>query len=100
MEQRLLTVVIGIILFLTILYYINNPGEDRLLETIIVGGLIGGALLAVYGIIAGNMGVYEATVYLKKYDTIKILQGKKKPYCLLKGNTIQRNVAKVWQGAA
>ena len=77
MEQRLLTVVIGIILFLTILYYINNPGEDRLLETIIVGGLIGGTLLAVYGIIAGNMGVYEATEYLKKYDTIKNTAGEK-----------------------
>lgn len=77
MEQRLLTIVIGIILFLTILYYINNPGGDRLLETVIVGGLIAGVLLAVYGIIAGNMGVYEATEYLKKYDTIKNTAGEK-----------------------
>lgn len=108
MEQRLLIIVSGIILFLTILYYINNPGEDRLLETAIVGGLVGGVLLAVYGIIAGNMGVYEATKYLKKYDTIKNTAGEKEAVLFIekeyqpeeRGKGIARNGIKMTAGGA
>lgn len=108
MEQRLLVVVIGSILFLTILYYINNPGEDRLLETVIIGGLVGGALLAVYGIIAGNMGVYEATEYLKKYDTIKNTAGEKEAVLFIereyhpeeRGKGIARSGMKMTAGGA
>ena len=108
MEQRFLTIVIGIILFLTILYYINNPGEDRLLETVVVGGLVGGVLLAVYGIIAGNMGVYEATKYLKKYDTIKNTAGEKEAVLFIekeyhpeeRGKGMARNGMKMTAGGA
>lgn len=108
MEQRLLIIVSGIILFLTILYYINNPGEDRLLETAIVGGLVGGVLLAVYGIIAGNMGVYEATKYLKKYDTIKNTAGEKEAVLFIekeyqpeeRGKGMARNGIKMTAGGA
>lgn len=108
MEQRLLTIVIGVILFLIIVYYINNPGEDRLLETVIVGGLVGGALLAVYGIIAGNMGVYEATEYLKKYDTIKNTAGEKEAVLFIekeyhpeeRGKGMARNGMKMTAGGA
>lgn len=108
MEQRLLIIVSGIILFLTILYYINNPGEDRLLETAIIGGLVGGVLLAVYGIIAGNMGVYEATEYLKKYDTIKNTAGEKEAVLFIekeyhpeeRGKGMARNGMKMTAGGA
>lgn len=108
MEQRLLIIVSGIILFLTILYYINNPGEDRLLETAIVGGLVGGVLLAVYGIIAGNMGVYEATEYLKKYDSIKNTAGEKEAVLFIekeyhpeeRGKGMARNGMKMTAGGA
>lgn len=108
MEQRLLIIVSGIILFLTILYYINNPGEDRLLETAIIGGLVGGVLLAVYGIIAGNMGVYEATEYLKKYDTIKNTAGAKEAVLFIekeyhpeeRGKGMARNGMKMTAGGA
>lgn len=108
MEQRLLIIVSGIILFLTILYYINNPGEDRLLETAIIGGLVGGVLLAVYGILAGNMGVYEATEYLKKYDTIKNTAGEKEAVLFIekeyhpeeRGKGMARNGMKMTAGGA
>ncbi|WP_303620619.1 zinc ribbon domain-containing protein [Hungatella hathewayi] len=107
-EKRLLTIVIGSILFLAILYYINNPGEDRLLETIIIGGLAAGVLLAVYGIIAGNMGVYQATEYLKKYDTIKNTVGEKEAVLFIereyhpeeRGNGMAKSGMKMTAGGA
>lgn len=76
-EKVMLAVTVGGIIFLSVLYYINNPGEDQLLETVLLSGLIAGVLLAVYGIIAGNMGVYEANKYLKQYDTIRNTAGEK-----------------------
>lgn len=76
-EQCLLAIVAGAVLLLSILYYINNPGEDRFLETLIMAGLVAGALMVAYSFIAGNMGVLEATKYLKKFDTIREMAGEK-----------------------
>lgn len=76
-EKIMLTVTAVIILFLTVLHYVRNPVEDRLLETLLIGGLFAGVLLAVYGLVAGYMGVYEATKYLKQYDMIKSTAGEK-----------------------
>lgn len=77
LEKLMLTGTSGLILILSGVYYINNPGEDQLFETFIMGGIFSAVLLAIYGLVAGNMGVYEATKYLKQYDTIKNTVGEK-----------------------
>ena len=51
----MLTGTSGLILILSGVYYINNPGEDQLFETFIMGGIFS-VLLAIYGLVAGNMG--------------------------------------------
>lgn len=56
MEQYLLAAVAGAVLLFSIFYYINNPGEDRFLETLVMAGLIAGVLAIAYNFIAGNMG--------------------------------------------
>lgn len=76
-EQYLLVTVAGAVLLFSIFYYINNPGEDRFLETLVMAGLIAGVLMMAYNFIAGNMGVLEATKYLKKFDTIREMAGEK-----------------------
>ena len=76
-EQCLLAVVAGAVFLFSVLYYINNPGEDRFGETLVVAVLTAGGLIVAYRFVAGSMGVFEATKYLKKFDTIREMTGEK-----------------------
>ncbi len=77
MEQYLIAGVAGAVILFSVLYYFNNPGEDRFWETLVMAALVAGGLIVVYRFIAGSMGVFEATKYLKKYDTIRAMTGEK-----------------------
>lgn len=76
-ERYLVTATSVGILFLTGLYCFYTQGEGRMLNTLIIGAIISAVSFAIYGLIAGNMGVYEAAKYLKQYDIIKYNVGKK-----------------------
>lgn len=73
-EKIMLGGVVAASLIAIFVYYGNN---GNFAEALITGTLIGGIGYILYGLVAGNLEVFEATKYLKKYDSIKENVGKK-----------------------